>query len=56
MNDAALVCGFQRFGNLAGKNDRLPPGQLPAGDPIGKRLTFHELQTSKRDSLVSTRS
>ncbi len=43
MDDALLVCGFERDGNISGKAHRIRNGDRSALDALGERLTVHQL-------------
>jgi hypothetical protein len=48
MDDAALVGGVERIGDLRGEASRFLPGQGTAGDPLGEILARHELHHDSR--------
>ena len=43
MDDALLVCSFERLDNLPGNRQRLAKAKRTSLDPVGKRLPLDEL-------------
>jgi hypothetical protein len=44
MNDALLVRGFERLGNLMRNHQRVVDRDWPAGDAVGQRLAVDQFQ------------
>ena len=51
MNDALLVRGFQRLGNLAGDRHRFVERDRPLSDAIRKRRSLDQLQHECLDAV-----
>jgi hypothetical protein len=47
MNDALLVCRFNRFGNLQRKPDGLPHDKRPTLDHVGQRVAFDQFENEE---------
>ncbi len=56
MNDALLVRGLQRFGDLLRDGDRFIDRDCTIVDPIGEGWPFHELHHQSRDSPAALES
>ena len=50
MDDALLVRGFERFGDLARDRQRLVQRQRPSRDPIGQRRAFDQFHHQRARS------
>lgn len=51
MNDALLMRGFQRLGNLTRDRQNLVHWDWPAGNAIRERLTVHEFHDERLDAI-----
>ena len=51
MNDALLMCGFHRLGNLAGDRYRFVEWDRPLSDAIRKRGSLYQLQHECLDAV-----
>ena len=56
VDDALLVRGFERGGNLPRDGQRLGDGNRPARDPLGERLALDELQHQRAHARVAVPS
>ena len=55
MDDAALVRGLERFGNLAGDRQRFVERQRALRDPIGQRRAVDQLQDERVAPSLSSK-
>ncbi len=51
MNDALLVCGFERLGNLPGDRERLIDGRRALRDAIRQRLALDQLHDQGANAI-----
>ena len=51
MDDALLVGGVERLGDLSRKRQCLSYPEWPAGDPVGERLSWDQLHHQGADAI-----